>query len=134
MKHLLFVVLFAVSSLALGNASVVVPAECAAGSIPVLVPAGPSVDGPVCLGQSVRDSAGKIWTYTRVGTSTGTVTGGAYAFNAASMRMAGGRAEFWFPYNPSWLYWDSADGGFHPVGYVKPPPVTPGPPLPPGTR
>lgn len=125
------------SSIAFGMA--VTPSvmdACPAGGPPALG-AGVSPDGAVCVGQSVRDTQGTVWTVNpssnaNLGNLRSPLINATYSagVNIRKAQMKGGQFQFVNANTVDWSYWDYAQNKFWNVGMAPLPQGS----APPGTR
>jgi hypothetical protein len=145
MKRIIALAFALFASAAFANAPVpgVIPDACPVGGAPALG-AGVSPDGPVCVGQSVRDAAGHVWQLRSTGVVNGVPAYGVFQtapvpadqiamINCGKVRMQGGVMQYLstIPQSP-WMYWSFTMHRAWPVGVAEPPPPT-SPAGPPGT-
>lgn len=128
MRYLIAFLLCLLSASVAAMGVVYTPDRCA-GAPPALT-AGTSADGPVCLGQSVRDRDGRVWTYVaipgdpRFGTLT---TTGVPAHKSSAVRVKAGRVEAVYA-GTQWAYWLASVQLWWDVNAALPAPPQPTPP------
>jgi hypothetical protein len=133
-----------VSGLAFASSNVpwIQPDACPSGGPPALVASGPSADGAVCVGQSVRDSGNRVWQFRLVSDNswglfqTSPSPAQDIAFiRTGKARMSAGRIEFTLATAPvTWDYWSFKMHRAWPVGTPEPPPPVSPPPCTPGVN
>lgn len=130
MRTLFAIIVLLCSGWAFGNAFTPPVADVCSGAPPALG-AGTSPDGPVCLGQSVRDSHNTVWTFTAPscpGFSSGhCIVGSVGRYPAPKVQIKGGVVQVQNQYSPQWTYYEYSIGGWLYVGSPIPAPAGPAP-------